>query len=201
MKYREELRQLLKAKSCVRGSFVLSSGEKSDYYIDCKLTTLDAKGAFLTASTILDLLKENGIQADAIGGPEIGAIPIVAAVAAVSYVRAEKEGVGRPLPSFLVRKERKAHGRQRQIEGIDLKSVRKVVMVDEVCTTAASIEVALQAAEEAGLEVVAVIALVDRQQGGHLRLREKYGDRYFPIFTAAQLFEGPKEDAVKSGSL
>src|SRR3989304_10545485 len=87
MDHRARLKELLRRKSVVRGSFTLASGETSDYYIDCKLTTLDPEGAVLTGHTVLDLLEQEGIQADAIGGPPIGAHPIVTAVAAVSYLR------------------------------------------------------------------------------------------------------------------
>src|SRR3989304_1042881 len=85
--HRERLRELLRRKSVVRGSFTLASGKTSDYYIDCKLTTLDPEGAVLVGHTVLDILESEGIQADAIGGPPIGAHPIVTAVAAVSYLR------------------------------------------------------------------------------------------------------------------
>lgn len=177
--HRPDLKQLLREKSLTRGRFILSSGKESDYYLDCKLTTLDPRGALLTGYTIYELLKREGIHADAIGGPEIGAIPIATMVAAVSEI--EKD----PLPAFLVRKDRKAHGRQRRIEGIDLEKVRNVVVVDEVCTEGTSIEWALQAVEEEGLKVLAVISLVDREQGGSEKLRKKY--RYFSIFTAREL--------------
>ena len=187
--HREQLKQLLREKSLWRGKFLLSSGKTSDYYIDCKLTTLDPEGAALTAYTILELLEEKGIQADAIGGPVLGAVPIVSAVTAVSSLRAKAERRGMPLPGFLVRKEPKGHGRQKQIEGLDLAKVRKVVIVDEVCTEGTSIEVALQAVEAQGLEVMAVITLVDREQGGHERLRAKYGDRYMQVFTAQELLQ------------
>jgi len=187
--HREQLKQLLREKSLWRGKFLLSSGKTSDYYIDCKLTTLDPEGAALAAYTILELLDEKGIHADAIVGPVLGAVPIVAAVAAVSYLRAKVERKGMPLPAFLVRKEPKGHGRQKQIEGLDLTKVHKVVIVDEVCTEGTSIEVALQVVEENKLEVVAVISLVDREQGGHEKLREKYGDRYLQVFTARELLQ------------
>jgi orotate phosphoribosyltransferase len=196
--HRELLKRLLREKSLCRGKFLLSSGKTSDYYIDCKLTTLDPEGAALTAYTILELLDEKGIQADAIGGPVLGAVPIVAAVAAVSYLRANADRKGTPLPGFLVRKEPKGHGRQKQIEGLDLTKVRKVVIVDEVCTEGTSIEVALQAVEEQGLEVMAVISLVDREQGGHERLRAKYGDRYLQVFTAQELLQDEAQVVAQS---
>ena len=118
--YKQRLKDLLQRKSIVWGKVRLASGQESDYYFDCKLTTLDPEGAFLTGHAVLDLLDEHGIQADAIGGPPIGAHPIVAAVAAVSYLRS-KEGKGRPLPAFLIRKQPKAHGLEKQIEGLDVR--------------------------------------------------------------------------------
>lgn len=182
MSHRDQLRDLLRRKSVMRGNFTLASGRKSDYYLDCKLTTLDPQGAVLTGYTILEMLRERGIRADAIGGLSLGADPIVTAVAAVSHL--EKT----PLPAFIVRKERKAHGRQRQIEGINEKEISKVVIVDEVCTTGDSTMEAIRAAEGAGLLVVAVVSLVDREEGGSERLREKYP--YFSVFTANELLRG-----------
>ena len=185
MDHKDQLRQLLRRKSLVRGKFTLASGKASDYYIDCKLTTLDPEGAFLTGYTVLELLEEKGIQADAIGGPPIGAHPIVSAVAAVSYFRAKVEGKGKPLPAFLIREQHKAYGRQKQIEGVDLKEISKDVIIDEVCTTGKSTREALKVVEDAGLQVVAVLSLVDREEGGSEKLRQHYN--YLPIFTAREL--------------
>ncbi len=179
--YRQSLRGLLRRKSILRGVFTLTSGRKSDYYLDCKLTTLDPQGSVLTGYTILKLLEAHSVRADAIGGLTMGADPIVTAVAAVSHLE------GKPLPGFLIRKERKAHGRQRQIEGIDSRAVSKVVIVDEVCTTGESTLEAIRIAEEARLEVVAVVSLVDREEGGSDQLRENY--LYLPVFTAKELLE------------
>jgi orotate phosphoribosyltransferase len=192
MDYRSSLKALLKRKSVFKGTFTLSSGRVSNYYLDCKLTTLDPQGAVLTGYTILELLRSKGIQADAIGGPTVGADPIVTAVAAVSWLEHQ------PLPAFFVRKERKSHGRQKQIEGIDLSQISKVVIVDEVCTTAGSTLEALNAAKEAGLEILAVISLVDREEGGSDTLRKEYN--YFPIFTAKELLEDAPEDARGSAT-
>lgn len=179
--HRERLKELLRRKSVVRGAFTLASGKTSDYYIDCKLTTLDPEGAVLVGHTVLDLLEKEGIQADAIGGPPIGAHPIVTAVAAVSHLR------GKSLPAFLIRKEAKSHGLEKQIEG-PVKSGSRVVIMDDVCTSGGSTEQAIDAAQSAGLEIVAVISLVDREQGGSEKLRQKY--RYLRIFTAKELLQG-----------
>jgi orotate phosphoribosyltransferase len=187
--HRERLKELLRRKSVVRGNFTLASGKTSDYYIDCKLTTLDPEGAVLTGHTVLDLLEKEGIQADAIGGPPIGAHPIVTAVAAVSHLR------GKSLPAFLIRNEPKSHGREKQIEG-PVKDGARVVIIDDVCTGGGSTEAAIDVAKRAGLEVIAVISLVDREQGGSDKLRQKY--RYFRVFTANELIQGIVASAGES---
>jgi len=178
MDYRKELLNLMRAKSLVLGEVVLSSGKKSNYYLDCKLTTLDPQGAFLTGHVLLKLLQENGIQAEAIGGMSMGADPLVSAVSVVSHI--EKT----PLPGFLIRKEAKKHGRMKQIEGLG-QGVKDVVIVDEVCTTGKATQEAIDAAESEGYKVVAVISLVDREEGGSEAFRKKY--KYFSVFTATEL--------------
>lgn len=193
MDHRGLLKALLKRRSVFKGTFTLASGRISNYYLDCKRTTLDPQGAILTGYTILELLGSQGVHADAIGGPTVGADPIVTAVAAVSWLEHH------PLPAFFVRKERKSHGRQNQIEGIDLNEASKrVVIVDEVCTTGESTIDALNAAKEAGLQIVAVISLVDREEGGSEKLRKQYN--YFPIFTAKELLEDDSEDGRGDGT-
>jgi orotate phosphoribosyltransferase len=156
--YRDSLKELLRRKSIVRGNFTLASGKPSTYYIDCKLTTLDPEGAILVGHTVLDALEGEGIQAEAIGGPPIGAHPIVTAVAAVSHLR------GKPLPAFLIRKEAKSHGLEKQIEG-PVKPGARVIIIDDVCTSGGSTIQTLDAVKAAGLEIVAVMSLVDREQG------------------------------------
>jgi orotate phosphoribosyltransferase len=178
MNYRNELLQLMRTKSLVLGEVILSSGKKSNYYLDCKLTTLDPQGAFLTGHVLLELLQKNGIKADAIGGMSMGADPLVSAVSVVSHI--EKT----PLPGFLIRKEAKKHGRMKQIEGID-KNAKDVVIVDEVCTTGKATQEAIDAVENEGYRVAAVISLVDREEGGSDLFRTKY--KYFSVFTASEL--------------
>jgi orotate phosphoribosyltransferase len=192
---KQRLKDLLQRKSIVWGKVRLSSGQESDYYFDCKLTTLDPEGAFLTANAVLDLLEEKGIHADAISGPPIGAHPIVAAVAALSHLRA-KEGKGRALPAFLIRKQPKAHGLEKQIEGIDTKKIRDVVIIDDVCTKGESTLEALKIVEDAGLRVAAVLSIVDREAGGSERLRQKYA--YFALFTGKELLETASRSAAES---
>jgi len=184
--YLARLKRRLIEKSVFRGEVTLSSGKKSDYYMDCRLTTLDPEGSVLIGHAILELLAAKGIRADAIGGMSIGADPLVSAVVTISYLE------GRPLRGFLVRKERKEHGRQKLIEGIDPKAsgraVRNVVIVDDVCTTGKSTFDTIAAAEREGMKVVAVISLVDREEGGSAELRKKYP--YYAITTAQELLAG-----------
>ena len=187
--HRGKLADLLRTKSLVRGEITLSSGQKSNYYLDCKLTTLHPEGALLTGYSVLELLDEMGVHPDAIGGLSMGADPIVSATVVASEIEQ------RPLPGFLVRKEAKKHGRQKQIEGLDDPRGKKVVIVDEVCTTGASTQEAIDAAEREGSEVVAVISLVDREEGGSEKLRAKYN--YRSIFTARELLA---EDAGSAGT-
>jgi orotate phosphoribosyltransferase len=145
------------------GHFQLSSGATSDYYIDCRTTTLHAEGGRLTGEAILDLLNENGIQADAVGGLTLGADPIVSNVATASAWRAVSNPGAPLLHGFLVRKAEKAHGTGRRIEGF-LKEGARVVIVDDVCTTGASTINAIEAAREAGMTVAAVFCIVDREE-------------------------------------
>ena len=150
---RQELLKLLASKSFRLGEFKLSSGGTSDYYIDCRTTTLDAKGSRLTGQVFLEEMRAQGWHADAIGGLTMGADPIVVAVSVVSG----------SLHGFLVRKSEKQHGTGRRIEGFAEKGAR-VVIVDDVCTTGASTIDAIQASREFGFEVVGVMCLVEREE-------------------------------------
>src|SRR5512137_141231 len=141
---RERLKELLKKHSLMFGDFTLASGRKSKYYFDSKKTTLLPEGAYLAAREILRTIRENRIRADAIGGLTLGADPIVCPVAALSHVE------GPPLRAFIVRKETKEHGTGRRIEG-DVAPGSRVVIVDDVITTAGSTLQAIEAAQQAGL--------------------------------------------------
>ena len=159
----QQLLALLARTSFRLGQFKLSSGATSDYYIDCRTTTLHAEGGRLTGEAILDLLNENGIQADAVGGLTLGADPIVSNVATASAWRAVSNPGAPLLHGFLVRKAEKAHGTGRRIEGF-LKEGARVVIVDDVCTTGASTINAIEAAREAGMTVAAVVCIVEREE-------------------------------------
>src|SRR3954470_10139023 len=150
---RDKLLSTLAQKSFRLGEFKLSSGATSDYYIDCRTTTLDAKGAKLTGEVFLEEIRARGWKPQAIGGLTMGADPIVVAVSVVSG----------DIDGFLVRKSEKQHGTGRRIEGFAEKGAR-VVIVDDVCTTGASTIQAIQAAREFGFEVIGVMCLVERQE-------------------------------------
>lgn len=176
---REQLRQLLKKESLMFGDFTLASGKKSPFYFDSKRTTLLPEGAWLTARQVLAIVREREIRADAIGGLTLGADPIVCPVAALSHVD------GPALRAFIVRKEAKEHGTGRRIEGV-LAPASRVIIVDDVVTTAGSTMKAIEAAEEAGHKVVAVICLVDREEGGAAKLAAY---PFYPIFKRSEIFE------------
>jgi orotate phosphoribosyltransferase len=159
----QQLLTLLSRLSFRLGQFKLSSGGTSDYYIDCRTTTLHAEGGRLTGHAILELLEQHGINADAVGGLTMGADPIVSNVATASAWRALSKPGAPLLNGFLVRKSEKAHGTGRRIEGFCQDDAR-VVIVDDVCTTGASTINAIEAAIEAGMKVVAVICIVEREE-------------------------------------
>lgn len=175
----KRLQELLKTRSLKTGDFILASGRKSKYYFDSKLTTLEAEGSFLTAECFLDLIAKEGLKADAIGGMTLGADPIVSAVAAVSYERK------RPMTAFIVRKEEKGHGTGKWIEG-PVVAGQKVIMVDDVVTTGGSTLKAIEHAVDFGLEVVAVMALLDREEGGTEILTKRFP--FYPVLRRSDIF-------------
>jgi orotate phosphoribosyltransferase len=175
----DELAEIIRQRSLRLGEFVLSSGKKAHYYLDCRLTTLHPRGALLIARLLLRKITDLQLQADAIGGMTLGADPIAAAVAVVSELE------GRPLPAFIVRKEAKGHGMQRFIEGWDGAPGSRVVIVDDVCTTGDSIIKACEKVEQAGYKVAATLCIVDREEGGSATIAAKYP--FYSLLTAGQL--------------
>ncbi len=150
---RHDLLRLLARKSFRLGEFKLSSGGTSDYYVDCRTTTLDAKGSRLTGEVFLEEIRKQGWKPQAIGGLTMGADPIVVAVSVVSG----------DLHGFLVRKAEKQHGTGQRIEGFREEGAR-VVIVDDVCTTGTSTVQAIEAAREFGFEIAGVMCLVEREE-------------------------------------
>ena len=172
---RQNLLATLAHKSFRLGEFRLSSGGTSDYYIDCRTTTLDAKGSGLTGEVFLEEIRKRGWKAQGIGGLTMGADPIVVAVSVVSG----------ELNGFLVRKAEKQHGTGQRIEGFREKGAR-VVIVDDVCTTGASTVQAIEAAREFGFEIVGVMCLVEREEAKGRPNVEKAAApaQFVSIFTA-----------------
>ena len=170
--------RLLAHKSFRLGEFKLSSGATSDYYIDCRTTTLDAKGSRLTGEVFLEEIRKRQWKPQAIGGLTMGADPIVVAVAVVSG----------ELHGFLVRKAEKQHGTGHRIEGFREKGAR-VVIVDDVCTTGASTVLAIEAAREFGFEIVGVMCLVEREEANGRANVEKAAAPapFVSIFTAGDV--------------
>ncbi len=172
---RQELLQLLAQKSFRLGEFKLSSGGSSDYYIDCRTTTLDARGAQLVGQVFLDEMRAQGWHADAIGGLTMGADPIVVAVAVTSGT----------LHGFLVRKAEKQHGTGQRIEGFREKGAR-VVIVDDVCTTGSSTVQAIEVARDFGFKVAGAMCLVEREDAHGRPNVEKAAEPapFISVFTA-----------------
>ena len=186
--YAQQLLSLLARTSFKLGQFKLSSGGTSDYYIDCRTTTLHAEGGRLTGHAILELLEQHGIQAEAVGGLTMGADPIVSNVATASAWRAQRHPDVPMLHGFLVRKAEKAHGTGRRIEGFCREGAR-VVIVDDVCTTGASTVAAIEAAREAGMTVAAVVCIVEREEAHGRPSVETAaaGAPFLRLFTAVQV--------------
>lgn len=159
MPERDRLLQLLAEHSVQLGDFVLASGARSPYYVDCRATTTHAEGQHLIGTLGLRLLAESGLRPAAVGGLTMGADPVAYAIAHASWL------AGRPVHAFSVRKEPKAHGTGRRIEGCFAPGDR-VVVVEDVVTSGGSALRACDAVRSEGGEVLAVLALVDREEGG-----------------------------------
>ena len=153
MSTRDHLRQQITDKAVVHGKVVLSSGREADWYVDLRRITLDAVAAPLVGQVMLDLTAD--LDFDAVGGLTLGADPVAAAMLHAAAAR------GRQLDAFVVRKEGKAHGLQRRIEGPDVAG-RRVLAVEDTSTTGGSVLTAVQALREAGAEVVGVAVIVER---------------------------------------
>jgi orotate phosphoribosyltransferase len=190
--HRAELLDLIATHSFRLGDFTLASGQRSDYYIDCRTTTLHAEGGRLSGLVFLDLIRRYMPDAVAVGGLTMGADPLVSNTASASaWAVVGHDGVSLPVPGlihgFLVRKAEKTHGTGRRVEGF-LTAGAPVVIVDDVCTTGGSTITAIEATRDAGMIVAGVLCLVDREQGGRLNieraLAEVPGEREIPFHAA-----------------
>lgn len=162
---REELRQMIIKDAYFRGKITLSSGKESDYYIDARLVTLRARGAYLCARMILDIVGDENI--DAIGGPTLGADPMIGAVAVLS-LQADK-----PRDTFIIRKTQKAHGKQKQVEGPVLKEGDHVILIDDVATTGKAFIESIDVLRKLGICVDKAVCIVDRGEGAADAVSEK----------------------------
>ncbi len=172
--------QVLRARSVLRGDFVLASGKRSNVYVDARLTTLHAEAMPLIGRTFLGKMMERGWMADAAGGLTMGADPIVVAVARESLE------YGYSIDGFLIRKEAKGHGRGRFVEGLPSGDGKTAVIVEDTSTTGGSTVRAIERAREFGFEVKAAISLVDREEGARETI-EAAGSGFDRIFTLDEL--------------
>ena len=168
---RTQLLDQIVRKAVVHERVTLSSGREADYYVDLRRITLDGQAAPLVGAVMLDLVTD--LAFDAVGGLTLGADPVATAMLHASAAR------GRPLDAFVVRKQGKAHGLQRRIEGPDV-SGRRVLAVEDTSTTGGSVLTAVEALREAGADVVAVAVIVDRDTGA----REAIAAARLPYYAA-----------------
>ena len=182
---RAALLHLLSRISFKLGEFKLSSGATSDYYIDCRITTLHAEGGRLTGLALLKLLHNAGLKPAAVGGLTMGADPVVSAIAIASAQHAHADATQSLVHGFLVRKGEKAHGMRRRIEGF-FEPGADVVIVDDVCTTGASTIEAIEVARNAGLNIIGAACLVERTEAkGRPNVEAALqGAPFFSLFTA-----------------
>ncbi len=208
--HRAQLLEILATHSFRLGDFTLASGQKSDFYIDCRTSTLHAEGGRLSGLILYELIREHIPTAVAVGGLTLGADPLVSNTASASAwaladhtetlqisadlgLDPDSDPDSGPAPAphllhgFLVRKAEKTHGAGRRIEGF-LEPGAQVVIVDDVCTTGGSTILAIEAAREAGMVVAGVLCLVDREQGGRARIETVAAPAPFlSVFTAAHI--------------
>ena len=170
---------LLAERSVKRGHFTLASGKQSEYYIDARLTTMSPEGLSLIGPMALSILRKSGWAIDAVGGLTLGADPISYAVSYASAIS------GNPLRAFTVRKEAKAHGTGRQIEG-PFKEGDRVAVIEDVITTGGSALRAIHAVSAANGIVSGVLALVDREEGGREAI-ERAGTKVLSLVTASEI--------------
>jgi orotate phosphoribosyltransferase len=192
---KSQLLALLKKKSVFHGDFVLSSGAHSKYYIDCRLTTFDAQGAWLVGKAMHDLIRgaerSIGARVAGVGGLTMGADPIALAVGMISF----QQDASNPLKVFAVRKSQKAHGQTKLIEG-NFHEGDEVVVIDDVITKGESTLKAIDAVIQAQGKIAFVAVLVDREEGGRQNI-EARGYKVFPLFTKEDLLGAPESSLEK----
>ena len=171
---------ILKTQAFFKEKIILSSGKESDHYFDARRVTLSAAGAFLTAKVLLEMIKADKIEA--IGGPTLGADPMVGAIASLSYQ------MGKPIKTFIIRKAPKAHGKQQQLEGPILSDGASVVLIDDVATTGKAFLESLDVTDRMGIKVVKCITIINRREGADEALAKR-GCRLESIFTSEEFLK------------
>ena len=180
---RDRLKAILLEKSYRQGTFTLTSGKTSDFYIDGKQTTLSAEGAYLCGKLLFKLIAENSSPIEAVGGMTLGADPLVTAISLVSFL--EKK----PIPAFIVRKEAKGHGTNNYIEGLkNLPAGCSVALVEDVVTTGGTLLKVIERVESQGFKVGLVVTVVEREEGGTQTLAQA-GYPLKALFTRTELLE------------
>lgn len=165
---RERLLQLIKDIAYEQKKVILSSGKESDFYVDLRNITLHPEGLYLVSNLMFGLIEENFKDIQAVGGPTLGADPIIAGITYLSFLK------NKPLYGFIIRKEPKKHGLSKLIEGDkNLKDVKNVAIVEDVVTTGESSFKAFNAAKDAGFNVVGILAILDRNEGAEEFFKEK----------------------------
>ena len=172
-----ELFRILKTQAFSRGKFILSSGKESSFYLDARLVTLSAAGAYLTARVMLDMIDRD--RPEAIGGPTLGADPMVGAIASLSHQ------AGKPINTFIIRKQPKPHGKQQQIEGPLLKEGSSVVIIDDVATTGKAFVESIEVLQKMNIKIKQAICVIDRGEGA-VEALAKYNVPLKSIFTISE---------------
>lgn len=181
MTERQRLKQILLQNSVRFGNFTLVSGATSDVYVDSKLTTYTAEAIPLIGRAMLALMDAQGWKPELVGGLTLGADPIALAVARESL------NTNHTIDAFTVRKEAKKHGTQRFVEGLEATEGRRVVVIDDVCTTGGSTVQAIERAKLSGMEVLGAMCLVDREMGAEESLKQQFGLDLASVFKLSEL--------------
>lgn len=177
---RDRLYEILKKEAFSFGKFILSSGKESNFYLDARRVTLSPEGAYLCAKIILDLVKSETF--DAIGGPTLGADPLVGALGVLSFQ------AGKPVNTFIIRKAPKAHGKQQQIEGPMIPDDGTVVLIDDVATTGKAFVESLDVLDKIGIKVKKCVCIIDRNEGGREAVKAR-GCELVSIFKAEEFLK------------
>jgi len=178
-KLRQQLYKLIREKAYHEGEIKLASGKMSHYYLDARAVTLSSEGAYLVGSMIFDLVRDWSVAA--VGGPTLGADPIVGALAVISYQN------NKPVNTFLIRKTPKAHGRMLQVEGPEIPAGAEVVLLDDVATTGGSLIDSIVILKKMDISVKRAIVVIDRNEGARENLL-KSGCELISLFKASEFF-------------